>query len=221
MTGQERLAQLGLNAVKASYYLELPIEMIAAAAAEDEPPVWLDLCLSAMETEAEETDDAFTYLQVGADIQGNSWSEVTARQAIPIIIEYAARGEIMTYADLDRELMARDPKRKPAGLLPKYKTPLGYIGIVIDQIRAEAKLKDGVISAEYSEIPPLEVIVTRGRTGTPGLGADCFLVQYLKDMGEKNVEDRLHFERKALYKIAQDAVLKYDKWGLLLSLSKK
>lgn len=221
MTGQERLAELGLNAVKASYYLELPVEIIASACAEEEPPVWLDICLTAMEDEAEEDDDAFTYLQVGADFQGTSWSEVTARQAVPIIIEYAQRGEIMTYADLDRELRARDPERKNAGTLPKYARPLGLIGAVIDQIRSEAGLKDGAVSREYDQIPPLEVIVTRGKTGMPGTGADGFLVSYLTAMGEKNVEDRLHFERKALYEKAQKSVMAYDKWGLLLSLSKK
>lgn len=221
MTGQERLTELGLNSVKASYYLELPVELIAEAAAEDEPPVWLDICLAAMEEAAEKDDDAFTYLQVGEDFQGTSWSEVTAREAVPIIVEYARRGEILTYQDLDRELRERDPSRKGAGTLPKYAKPLGLIGIVIDQIRKEAKLKDGAVSSEYDRIPPLEVIVTRGRTGMPGTGADGFLISYLEEMGEKNVEDRLHFERKALYLRAQKDVMGYDKWGLLLSLCKK
>lgn len=221
MNGQERLAELGLNAVKASYYLELPIEIIAEAAAEDETPTWLDFCLTAMEEAAEEDDDAFTYLQVGEDIQGTSWSEITAREAIPIIVKYALRGEVLTYGDLDRELRERDPARKPAGTLPKYAKPLGLIGNVIDQIREEACLKDGVVPRDYSDIPPLEVLVTRGRTGMPGTGADGFLVSYLKAVGEKNVEDRLHFERKALYSRAQHDVMAYGKWGFLLGLCKK
>ena len=221
MSGQERLKKLGLNAVKASYYLELPVDIIAAAADEEEAPVWLDLCLSAMEEEVEEDADAFTYLQVGADIQGNSWSEITARQAIPIIIEWARKGKTMTYKELDEELMARDPDRKSAGMLPKYSRPLGLIGYVIDQIRSEARLKNGAVSEEYAQLPPLEVIVTGGRTGMPGVGADFFLVEYLTAIGEKNVENRLHFERKALYKIAQEHVLSYDKWELLLILSSK
>ncbi|WP_419271671.1 hypothetical protein [Paracoccus sp. T5] len=221
MTGQQRLAELGLNSVKASYYLELPVELIAEAAAEEEIPTWLDICLTAMEETAEEDDDAFTYLQVGQDIQGTSWSEVTARQAVPIIIEYARRGETLTYQDLDRELRERDPSRKNAGTLPKYAKPLGLVGNVIDQIRKEATLKDGAVSSDYARIPPLEVIVTRGRTGMPGTGADGFLISYLEDIGQKNVEDRLHFERKALYLQAQKDVMDYDKWGLLLGLCKK
>lgn len=179
------------------------------------------MAIASMEDEAEENEGAFTYLQVGADFQGDTWSETTARQAVPIIIEYAQKGETLTYADLDRELRARDPNRKDAGTLPKYARPLGLLGSVIDHIRSEAQLKGGAVSEEYANIPPLEVIVTRGSTGLPGTGADGYLVSYLKAIGEKNVDDRLHFERKALYQRAQSDVMAYEKWGFLLSLSQK
>ena len=220
MTGLDRLKDLRLTVTQASYELELPPELIAEAASMEEPPQWLEHCLAAMEAELEEDATAFDYLRLGMEFTGGSWSAHTARAAVEILVDQAMKGQTLSYQDLDNELHQRDPERAPTGTLPKLAKPLGLLGEVIDHIRREARDRSSPVPESYAALPPLETIVVRGRTGLPGTGADGFLVSYLRDMGEDGVEERLHFERKALYRKAQAAVFAWEDWSLLVDLAK-
>ncbi len=46
---------------------------------------------------------------------GDKWTQITARQAVPILIEYAKKGETLTYGKLDELLAKKHPERPPSG----------------------------------------------------------------------------------------------------------
>lgn len=221
MLGMERLKKLKLTVAQTSYLLELPPELIAEAARAEETPQWLEYCLAEMEAEHEEDAEIFEYLRLGIEFTGDSWSAQTARAAVPILVDQARKGQILSYRDLDAELHRRDPQRTPTGTLPKLAKPLGLLGEVVDHVRREARDSSSQVSEKYAHLPPLETIVVRGNSGLPGTGADGFLVNYLDDMGESDVEERMHVERKALYRKAQADVFAHDDWDILLDLVKK
>ncbi|SFQ05646.1 hypothetical protein, partial [Tranquillimonas alkanivorans] len=218
MTGMERLKGLKLTAAQASYLLELSPELIMEAARGEETPQWLDYCLTGMETEYEEDPEAFAYLRLGMEFTGSSWSAQTVRATVPVLIEQARKGQILSYRDLDGELHRRDPSRTPTGTLPKLSKPLGLLGDVVDHVRREARDPSSRVPETYADLPPLEVLVVRGSTGLPGKGADVFLTNYLRDRGESDVEERMILERKALYRKAQADVFAHEDWDILLEL---
>ncbi|EYD74722.1 hypothetical protein Rumeso_03675 [Rubellimicrobium mesophilum DSM 19309] len=129
----------------------------------------------------------------------------------------------MSYGDLDAELRRRDPSRGDAGLLQKYGQPLGIIGTVIEEIRAEALDETSPVPRVNAMMPPLEALVVRGRERLPGKGINDFLISYLRLLGEKTPEDLMLREkdrRAAVERIHAD-IKDWQDWSILEKLARE
>ncbi|WP_037280097.1 hypothetical protein [Rubellimicrobium mesophilum] len=217
------LTQLGLTITQAAYWLDVEPSYLAQALDEEETPTWLEYCLEAMQEQYEEEPELFQYFRLGAELKDRSWSSQTARAAIPVLIEQARKGEPMSYGDLDAELRRRDPSRGDAGLLQKYGQPLGIIGTVIEEIRAEALDETSPVPRVNAMMPPLEALVVRGRERLPGKGINDFLISYLRLLGEKTPEDLMLREkdrRAAVERIHAD-IKDWQDWSILEKLARE
>ncbi|EYD76326.1 hypothetical protein Rumeso_02084 [Rubellimicrobium mesophilum DSM 19309] len=223
MRNTPQLEKFGLTITQAAYWLDVEPSYLARALDEDEVPQWLRYCLDAMDEEYEEDPEPFQYFRLGAQLRERTWSSETARAAIPVLIAQAEKGEPISYGDLDAELRLRDPSRENAGLLQKYGHPLGIIGEVIEEIRAEALDKTSPVPRTNARMPPLEALVVRGRERLPGKGIDYFLISYLRLLGERAPEDLMHRDqdrRMAVERIHAE-IYRWDDWSMLEKLARR
>lgn len=218
----EKLQRYGLTITQAAFWLDVEPAYLAAALDEEEYPQWLTYCFDCMDEEFEEDPEVFEYFRLGSQLHDGTWSAATAREAIPILIDRAKKGEIISYKDLDSELRRLDPTRKSAGTLQKYGKPLGIIGDVIEEIRKEAKDGSSTVSGRNAKLPPIEALVVRGREKLPGKGINGFMTTYLTLFGESHAEDimlREHDRKKAVERIQAD-IFAWDDWSVLERLAK-
>jgi hypothetical protein len=214
-----QLESLGLTITQAAYWLEVEPSVLAEALDNTEWPQWVKYCMNGL---AQEKPEDFHYYRLGTHLRDKSWSATTASAAIPVLIEQARRGEVITYGDLDAELKRRDPLRADAGLLTKYGKPLGIIGGLIEEIRAEANDSSSTVPASNARMPPLEAIVVDGRKRMPGKGINYFLISYLKLLGHEAPEDLMlrAADRRAAVERIQSDVFAWNDWSILEKLSR-
>lgn len=217
---KSQLDDYGLTITQAAFFLEINPGVLAEALGAEEAPQWLKYCYSGLSSEDRED---FDYFRLGAQLKETSWAATTARASIPILIEKAQKGEVITYGDLDAELRRRDPSRKEAGILTKYGKPLGIIGDVIEEIRDEAKDPSSAVPSDSSLMPPLEAIVVDGRKRLPGPGINGFLIEYLRLKGKTAPEDLMHLERDRRMAVEeiQSEVFAWSDWSVLETLARK
>lgn len=213
------LDKFGLTITQAAYWLDLEPKFLAAALDTTDYPQWLLYCLKALDKENLEDIE---YFRLGAQLKENTWSSSTALAAIPILIEQAKKGEVISYKDLDAELRRRDPSREAAGTLQKYGKPLGMIGEVIEEIHDEANDDSSTVPLENAKMPPLEALVVRGREGLPGPGINGFLISYLRLKGERAPEDKMLLpeDRKAAIEEIHSSIFAWGDWSVLERLTK-
>ncbi|WP_299912458.1 hypothetical protein [uncultured Paracoccus sp.] len=219
---KNELQRYGLTTTQAAFWLDVEPEYLAAALKATDCPQWLSYCIDGMDKEFDEDPEVFDYYRLGSQLQEQSWSAITARASIPVLIEQAKKGEAISYGDLDSELRRRDPTRKSAGTLQKYGIPLGIIGDVIEEIRKEAGDADAKIGAENALMPPIETLVVRGREWQPGKGINGFMISYLTLRGERGAEDLMLLDRdrrKAVDRIQSD-IFAWKDWSVLEKLAR-
>lgn len=212
------LNEVGLSISDAADWLEIDRQTLAEALDADPLPYWVTCCLEAM---AKEDPEDFHYYRLGGELRDNTWSSKTALASIPILIEQARKGEVITYKELDEELKRRDPSRKSAGTLQKYATPLGMIGRTVQHVQVHATDNSSALPAKYAHLPPLEALVVRDRERLPGKGINDFLVSYLRLLGEAAPEDLMLLprDRSAAVKRIQSCVFDWNDWSPLEKLT--
>lgn len=145
---------------------------------------------------------------------GDKWTQITARQAVPILIEYAKKGETLTYGKLDELLAKKHPERPASGTLTKYSFPLGSISFTCENYRRNTMLNDDV--SDHKFMPPITTIVVRKDTAKPGEGLPVLVESYLKDIKEgqdRNIDWQVDFTIKKIFA--------YDGWDMLLKLTEE
>lgn len=223
MRDAEKLQRMGLTITQAAYLLEIEPTVLVRALDQRETPQWLQYCLNGMAEEHKEDPEAFEFFRLGAQLRERTWSAMTARAAIPVLIEQAQKGELISYGELDAELRRRDPSRESAGILTKMGKPLGIIGDVIEEIRAEAEDSTSPVPIENSKMPPLEALCVRGREQLPGRGIDDFLIKFLSILGERAPEDHMlrDQDRKAAVQRIHGEIWKWTDWSMLDRLARR
>lgn len=135
-------------------------------------------------------------------LEGNQWTQVTARYALPIVVWCAKRGHPIQYGQLDAEIVLRGLGHRV--LAVQYGHPAGVIG------NALIELED-----RWGEkIPPLNSIIVNRKDGLPGEGVDFYLRRYYKP--KKDIAEITPSNKRAIVEEIHADVFAYKKWDAVL-----
>lgn len=184
----------------------------------DPTPTWFEYALKGLAAKIDsgdielEDEDYFKN-----DMVGTKWTQLTARQAVPILIEHAKKGKTLTYGELDEALAMKHPERGPSGTLTKYAYPLGAISCSIENYRRNTLLKDDKIDMDY--MPPLTTIVVRKDTNMPGVGLPSLVRNYLADIDSDENVKSLNSDRQIEFTI--EKIFEYGGWEKLVEFTEE
>lgn len=129
-------------------------------------------------------------------IFGNQPYQVYARAALPLLVRQAQAGVPVCYSDLAEELGMPNPRN--------LNYVLGSIGQSLELLAKEWK----------ANVPPLECIVVKKRSGLPGEGIGWFL-EKKQDYGALPLR-----QKRALVEAALQHVFSYPRWEEVLKAFK-
>ena len=135
-------------------------------------------------------------------IIGDTWTKVTARSALPILVWCAKHGRPITYGQLDAEIVRR--KLGHHVIAVPYGHPVGAIGSALIELEERWG----------KPVPPLNAIVINGTTMLPGKGVNEFLERYCQP--DERVENMDLEERRAVVEEVQADVFAYEYWDDVL-----
>jgi len=136
-------------------------------------------------------------------LQGDSWTKVTARSALPLLIWCAKNGQTITYGRLDQEIVDRGLGHHVMAV--QYGYPAGAIGSAL--IETEEEWGDA--------IPPLNAIVVNARDGLPGKGVNYYLERYYEP--DKPVDKMSLDEKRAIIEEIHEDIFAYEYWDDILN----
>lgn len=135
-------------------------------------------------------------------ITGDRWTEVIARNALPILVWCAEHGRCITYGQLNAEIVDRNLGHHVPAVV--YGHPAGAIG------RALIELEE-----RWGEfVPPLNAVVINGTTMLPGKGVNSFVERYCQP--DKRVKNMSIEERRAVVEEVHADVFAYEYWDDVL-----
>ena len=127
---------------------------------------------------------------------GNTWTDKTARLALPVILQCAKNGLSITYSDLDKEISRRSG-RPTNPMVISYGRSVGKIGDLCADL-----------SKEWGEnVPPLNAIVVSKTTELPSYGVHSYIKQFLKEQKRQFSEA----EMVAMTKDVMESVFDYPR----------
>lgn len=133
--------------------------------------------------------------------EGNRWTDIRVRQALPVLIRLARSGHTITYRDLEREIAARE-NAAPARMLVAYRSVLEKTGRLML-----------LVGEELGEsVPPINILVVNANSGLPGEGFDTFLQRYA---GSQRWERLTENNRDAVMQRATETVFTYSHWDAI------
>ena len=135
-------------------------------------------------------------------LQGDSWTKVTARAALPLLVWCAKNGRRISYGRLDQEIVNRGLGHHVMAV--KYGYPVGTIGDALIETEAEWG----------QPIPPLNAIVVNATTGIPGKGVNYYLERYYEP--DKIVEYMSEDDKRAVIAEIQEDIFAYEYWDNVL-----
>lgn len=135
-------------------------------------------------------------------LQGERWTEKTARKVLPLIIWCAKNGHTITYGQLDREVVARNWGHHVMSVV--YGHPAGAIGNALIETEKEWG----------QPIPPLNAIIVNATTGLPGKGVNYYLQRWIES--DKNVDNMSLDERRAVVEEIHADIFPYEYWDDIL-----
>ena len=136
-------------------------------------------------------------------LEGNRWTEITARNALPILIWCAKKGKTITYGQLDHEIVRRGLGHHVMAI--QYGYPAGTIGnslIELEEIWGDS-------------IPPLNAIVVNAADGIPGKGVNYYLEHYFHP--KKRVIKMTKKEKRAVVEEIHSDIFAYSYWDDVLN----
>lgn len=135
-------------------------------------------------------------------LQGDTWTRVTARAALPLLIWCAKNGKTITYGKLDQEIVNRELGHHVMAV--QYGYPAGAIGSALIETEEE-----------WGEaIPPLNALVVNARNGLPGSGVNYYLQRYYEP--DKNVDKMTEDEKRAVIEEIHQDIFAYQRWDEVL-----
>lgn len=197
--------EIGMTPSELGEALDLPRSQISRLIAGDEKPDkligWALAGLQAASSRdpgrgAPKTKRFAVASALAEEIADDTWTGQTARLALPILVELAAKRQTITYGQLHDRVVQRGGK-SDIGNMTKYAFPLGRIAAATERL----------------ELPPLTAIVVKSSNGLPSSGIDGFIVNFLELNRErakalKNSEE----VRRELVETLWDAVFSYKDW---------
>lgn len=136
-------------------------------------------------------------------LQGDRWTEKTARTMLPLITWCAKNGRTITYGQLDREIVKRGWGHHVIAV--QYGYPAGAIG--------DALIETGEELGE--NIPLLNALIVNKYTQLPGKGVNYYLKKYYKP--DKNINYMTLDERRAVVEEINADIFAYKYWDDLLT----
>ncbi|MCP4373472.1 MAG: hypothetical protein GY797_36025 [Deltaproteobacteria bacterium] len=136
-------------------------------------------------------------------LQGERWTEKTARKVLPLIIWCAKNGRTITYGQLDREVVVRDWGHHVMSVV--YGHPAGAIGDALIETEQECGQR----------IPPLNAIIVNATTGLPGKGVNDYLQRWIES--DINVDNMSLDAKRAVVEDIHAAIFSYEYWDDILA----
>jgi len=141
-------------------------------------------------------------MSIPESLVGDKWARVTARSALPILVWCAKKGKLITYGQLDHEIVRRDLGTHV--VVVRYRYPADAIG------RALIELEERWDEA----IPPLNSIIVSAKNRLPGKGFNQFLERYYQL--KKRIERMNPQKKRDLIKKLHEEVFTYQYWDYVL-----
>lgn len=133
---------------------------------------------------------------------GDTWTKITARSALPILIWCAKNGKTITYGKLDNEIVRRGLGHHV--LAVQYGYPAGAIGSALIETEEE-----------WGEpIPPLNALVVNARDQLPGKGVNYYLEHYYDP--DNSVSKMSVKEKRAIIEEIHSDIFAYEYWDSVL-----
>ena len=135
---------------------------------------------------------------------GDSWTKVTARHALPILVWCAEDGTTITYSQLNEEIVKRGLGHHVMAIAYRHVAgAVGYALLELEQQRASEKL-----------IPPLNALIVNKCSLLPGSGFNEFLEHYAQP---EQLANRLTLDAKrAIVEEIQADIFAYPHWQEIL-----
>lgn len=134
-------------------------------------------------------------------LQGNRWTDATARNILPLLVWCAENEKKITYGQLDAEIQRTNWGHHVNVVVYGY--PAGAIGNALLETEQETGNK----------IPPINTLVVNARSGIPGRGCDYYLTTYLDEQPRNKLSDE---QRKAMAEEVMKEVWQFDGWRGIL-----
>jgi hypothetical protein len=135
-------------------------------------------------------------------LQGETWTKLTARAALPLLIWCAKNGRTITYGHLDQEIVNRGLGHHVMAV--QYGYPAGAIGSALIETEEEWG----------GPIPPLNALVVNARDGLPGKGVNFYLERYYEP--DKTVDKMSADEKRAVIEEIHEDIFAYEHWDDIL-----
>ena len=135
-------------------------------------------------------------------LQGETWTRITARAALPILVWCAKNGRTITYGQLDQEIVRRGLGHHVHAAAYGY--PAGAIGNALFETEEN-----------WGEaIPPLNAIIVNSRNGMPGTGVDYYLERYFEP--EDDIKSMTEDARRAVVEEIHADIFAYEFWDSII-----
>jgi hypothetical protein len=139
-------------------------------------------------------------------LQGDRWTDKTARLILPVLIWCAKNGRTITYDQLNRWIVDNDLGHSV--LQPKYGWPAGAVGTAMIEIGKEWE----------KIVPPLNALVVNAKSGMPGDGAHWYLENY-RSSSDSLVDKEWEDAEEELVEEIHEAIFSYAQWDEVLEAS--
>ncbi|MBX3051700.1 MAG: hypothetical protein KF753_09520 [Caldilineaceae bacterium] len=131
--------------------------------------------------------------------EGDRWTDERARQALPILLQRANAGRILTYGELDREI-ASNHSIEVMPRVDGYGGVLEKVGHILYQLAIDLD----------ASIPPANILVVNAQTRLPGSGFDPFLRRFVNEQLHEKLTTN---NQNAMLQRATEAVFNYTGWS--------
>lgn len=141
-------------------------------------------------------------MALAESLKGESWTKVTARNIIPILVWCAENGTKISYGGLNKELVERGLGHSVHAAA--YGDPAGTVGDALEET-----------SEDWPEtIPPLNALIVNKSSGMPGHGVSYYLLHYkMPDSKKRKISEQ---DRFAIAEEVISDVQAYRNWKNLL-----
>jgi hypothetical protein len=136
------------------------------------------------------------------ELQGDQWTQRTARVILPFLVSRAKRCAPITYGQLDAEVVARGWGEH--AMVTNYGRPLGAIGDALARTGRSWKVV----------IPPLNALVVNAARKVPGDGCDGYIATFARSQGK--AIPLTAAENLSLVQGIHEDLSKFHRWDELL-----